>query len=844
MHRAQARFYRRVASFVVALGTLAAVGPAALSTSALAVAPPVTSWVSHTTNNSGAYQANLSTSALPDGSSVSGGQFRGTNVDFGGGITRTSANSGSLSSAFTWELNPDGTTKWVVSSTGPAGSAAKTYGVSARPDGTSVIGGTFSGNGVDLGDGVSRVTGAPCSIFASSAGAGFIMGLNADGSVAWTKTPGGAVSCDALIRGVDAIPGGGSVVTGQFWGTNVDLGDGVLRTSAKNGAKYSAFTMGLDANGATQWVVASSAPASTNTDTKGWGVSATSGGAAIVTGGFQGADVDLGDGILRTSANSGAGKTLFTMSLNADGTIKWVKTSTAIGASNAEGYAVDALPDGTSSITGYFRGASVDLGDSVQRTSSDDGIDNSAFTMRLNADGTTKWVVASHEATADDTCYGGYSDADGEGASIINGGVTIVGGTFCGSNANLGDGGSYTSANNGYNYSAYVMAIDGDGTVLWTRITSDPNPFDFVNYDNATMTWGWQLSALPDGSVFSPGSIYAYSANSGPVDFGNGFSITETASTAYTWKLSAAPFAAPMNAQAVAGDTRATISWDPVQGPSITSYTVTAGPGGKTCTVNAPATTCTIDGLANGTEYTFTVVANNAQGSGPGSTAVTATPDSPPTPTWTSVPTTPVPFASSSPLNYTVTFNKSVHGLSSSSFTNTGTATGCVITTPVTSGQTVTSAAIAVTGCSPGTVILTLAANAAVDAGSATGPAAPSSAASVTILQAATPTISIKSAAVAKATTLTTVINPSAAGAVTVTATLNGVTVCTASGTALAAGRKTMTCSLSEPARLAIRTKGATLIVTAQLTVGGVTVSASKTLKVARCVEKKSSSRS
>ena len=67
----------------------------------------------------------------------------------------------------------------------------------------------------------------------------------------------------------------------------------------------------------------------------------------------------------------------------------------------------------------------------------------------------------------------------------------------------------------------------------------------------------------------------------------------------------------------VAGDSSATITVVPGSGNGgpATSYVMTAAPGGATCTVYSPATTCSISGLDNGTAYTFTAVAHNNSGS-------------------------------------------------------------------------------------------------------------------------------------------------------------------------------------------------------------------------------------
>jgi hypothetical protein len=78
------------------------------------------------------------------------------------------------------------------------------------------------------------------------------------------------------------------------------------------------------------------------------------------------------------------------------------------------------------------------------------------------------------------------------------------------------------------------------------------------------------------------------------------------------------PPAAPTSISALPGDTEATITWAPsiTGGPAITSYTVTASPGGQTTTVSPTVPAATITGLSNGTSYTFTVTASSALGIG------------------------------------------------------------------------------------------------------------------------------------------------------------------------------------------------------------------------------------
>ncbi len=110
-----------------------------------------------------------------------------------------------------------------------------------------------------------------------------------------------------------------------------------------------------------------------------------------------------------------------------------------------------------------------------------------------------------------------------------------------------------------------------------------------------------------------------------------GDSVASAPSAPVTPSAQRAP-GAPIRPTAVPGDGEVTITWraplDPGTSP-ITAYDVTSLPAGHGCATDPDTLTCTIEGLTNGTEYTFNVVAVNAVGPGfaSRSNAVTPSPE-------------------------------------------------------------------------------------------------------------------------------------------------------------------------------------------------------------------------
>jgi hypothetical protein len=163
----------------------------------------------------------------------------------------------------------------------------------------------------------------------------------------------------------------------------------------------------------------------------------------------------------------------------------------------------------------------------------------------------------------------------------------------------------------------------GNGTLTVAATLGSDNGSAITDVEYSVDGGGWTSSGQTTGS-FTISGLANGTAVSVRVR-----AVSGVGASAASNALNGAPLGppgSPTGVSAVAGNALADITWTaPTSngGSAITGYTATASPGGLTCTTTT-ATTCRISTLTNGTAYTFSVVATNAQGNSAASAASAA----------------------------------------------------------------------------------------------------------------------------------------------------------------------------------------------------------------------------
>ena len=168
----------------------------------------------------------------------------------------------------------------------------------------------------------------------------------------------------------------------------------------------------------------------------------------------------------------------------------------------------------------------------------------------------------------------------------------------------------------------------GSAPVKWYDIQDNQGHYCGVV---TSLTLTFPGAACSAGASFTPvpGTSYQFSVRA-YTDF-DGKGGTSAFSP---WSTPVSPGSVPgvpTGVTASPGNGQATVTWTPgsANGSSV-GFTISSTPGGLQCTT--ASTTCVVNGLTNGTSYSFTVVAHNASGSSaPSSPSVSVIPLGTPT---------------------------------------------------------------------------------------------------------------------------------------------------------------------------------------------------------------------
>jgi hypothetical protein len=466
-------------------------------------------------------------------------------------------------------------------------------------------------------------------------GSDVVYGVYAVGSTVYAATGGGlSISTDGgatFTNRTTANGLGGNFVSAVYalGGTVYAATYGGVSISTDGGASFTNRTSGLgsiDVRGV--FAVDDTVYAATLPDVAVGGVSISTDGGATFTNRTSGPSPGNGLGSNVVRGVYAVGSTVYAatsggVSISTDGGATFTNSTSGLG---------------NNSVNGVFA-----MGSTVYAATNGGGLSISTdggatFTNRTTADGLGSNVVQGVYAVGS-TVYAATSG----GLSIsTDGGATFTNHTTAnGLESNLVLG---VYADGGTVYAATDKGLSISGSSL-PALTALPASASVVAGATTTVTISSTAQPIPDDTVINAvSSAPGVAAVTSSVNASGGsatFTVTGVSAGTSNVTFSAAGYAnvvvpvtvtapepgpnpvfppsAPLSVIGGAGDGSVELSWETpssVGSFPVTNYQAVVSPGGQSCLVAAPALTCTITGLTNGTAYTATVRALNGAGWG------------------------------------------------------------------------------------------------------------------------------------------------------------------------------------------------------------------------------------
>lgn len=277
-------------------------------------------------------------------------------------------------------------------------------------------------------------------------------------------------------RSVTTLSDGSTVVTGQVRGVGASFGPFTLSSAGDSDI----FVARINTDGTFAWAFRSGG---TGLDA-GFHVIQRPDGALLVTGYFTGNVTFNGVNLTNNAANT---QDVFVAALDpTTGTPLWVRTGGGTG--NDYVYRVRAMPDNSLIAVGSAQ-VTATFGPTTLPPSLGNG---DLFAMRINADGSYRWVKRLGGSTDFDDLFGLWTFADGSFAATgyIRRSATFGTTTLTPATPGAAD--------------VVVLKMDADGNVVWAKRAGGPSTDDFA----------YTAAGYPDGSILIGGYF------SGVADFG------------------------------------------------------------------------------------------------------------------------------------------------------------------------------------------------------------------------------------------------------------------------------------------------------------------------------------